>query len=202
MKALLIIGTLVLLACLVRLVTRPDGPDAATGSGTSQSPSFEAHVEKPRMDRFLYGILPTNLEDKLFGGGELRFDHTSRGAEIVVAGHDRLELRSDGWNLFIETDGRGGIAPGTRLVFPIEIAEVRRTLRCRPAEPAVGHLNAAMQAGSDVLDGNFLIELATCVNAETGKILDTEAGARPGDAWPSEPLTLRGSFAGLPRSRR
>jgi hypothetical protein len=52
-----------------------------------------------------------------------------------------------------------------------------------------------------VLDGRFLVELATCVNAETGKILDTEAEARPGDAWTSAPLTLRGSFEGLPHGR-
>ncbi|MCA1614313.1 MAG: hypothetical protein LC800_09295 [Acidobacteria bacterium] len=53
-----------------------------------------------------------------------------------------------------------------------------------------------------MLDGRFLVELAACVNVETGKILDTEAGGRPGDAWPSSPLTLRGSFAGLPHGRR
>jgi hypothetical protein len=51
---------------------------------------------------------------------------------------------------------------------------------------------------SDVLDGRFLIELAKCEDAATGKILDKEAGGNPGDAWPSQPLTLRGSFAGLP----
>ena len=159
-------------------------------------------VEKPRIDRAFFGVLPIKLEEKLFGGGELRFGHASRGAQVGGVGHDRIELRADGWDLLIETDGRGGIAQGTRLVFPIEIAEVRRTLRCRPAEPAVGHLHAAARAGSDALDGSFLVELAACVNAETGKILDTEAGANPGDAWPQEPLTLRGSFAGLPPGRR
>ncbi|MCA1629931.1 MAG: hypothetical protein LC774_06275 [Acidobacteria bacterium] len=192
---------LALIACLVWLGSRPDEPDAASLSGDSRVPSFEVRVEKPRMDRFLFGILPVRIEEKLLGG-ELRFGHASRGARVGVAGRDRIELGADGWDLLIEADGGGGIAPGTRLVFPIEIAEVRRTLRCRPAERATGYLRAATRAGSGELDGSFLVELANCVNAETGKILDTEAGARPGDAWPSEPLTLRGNFAGLPQVRR
>jgi hypothetical protein len=149
------------------------------------------------MDRFLGGILPTKLEAKLIGG-ELRFDHASGGAKIGRVASDHLELSADGWDLLIETDGEGRIAPGTRLVFPIEIAEKLYTLRCRPADPATGYLSSTMQASSDVLDGRFLVELAKCENAQTGKILDTEAGANPGDAWPSAPLTLRGSFQGLP----
>jgi hypothetical protein len=213
MKTSLIIIALALLvglACLLWLVSRPDAPSV---SGTSQGPSFEVNVEKPRMDRFLGGILPTGLEEKLIGG-ELRFDHTSHGAKIGSVGQDRLELSADGWDLLIETDGKGGIAPGTRLVFPIEIAEKKWTLRCRPADRAVGYFDATprpsmsqskssevLDGGSGVLDGRFLVEIAKCEDAATGKILDTEAGANPGDAWPSQPLTLRGSFAGLPQSR-
>ncbi len=205
MKASLIIIALALLACLVWLGSRPDEPVAASRSETTRVPSFEVHVDKPRLARFLFGIIPTKLEAKLFGNGgylETAFDHTSRGAEIGSVGHDRLELRADGWDLLIETDGEGGVAPGTRLVFPIEIAEVQWTLRCRPADRAVGYRHAATRAGSGELDGRFLVELATCENAETGKVLDTEAGARPGEAWPSAPLTLRGSFEGLPHGRR
>jgi hypothetical protein len=201
-KASLTIIALALLACLVWLGSRPAEPDAASVSDASRSPSFEVRVERPRIDRFLYGILPAKVEEKLLGGGELRFDHASRGAKIGSVGRDRLELSADGWDLFVETDGEGRIAPGTRLVFPIEIADVRRTLRCRPADATTGYLHAATRAGSDVLDGRFLVELAACVNAETGKIIDTEAGANPGQAWPSAPLTVRGSFAGLPQGRR
>ncbi|HEV2802120.1 MAG TPA: hypothetical protein VGW12_16715 [Pyrinomonadaceae bacterium] len=201
LKTSLIIVALALLACLVWLVLRRDEPDAASGSGTSGAPSFEVHVEKPRMDRFLFGILPTKLEAKLLGG-ELRFDHASRGAYVGSVGHDRLELGAEGWELLIETDGEGRVAPGTLLVFPIEIAEKQYTLRCRPADRSVGYLNATTRAGSDVLDGRFLVELAKCENALTGKILDTEAGGNPGDAWPQSPLTLRGSFAGLSHVRR
>ncbi len=111
------------LACLVWFVSRPDEPDAvvrASVPGTSQGPSFEVQVEKPRMDRFLGGILPTKLEAKLFGGGELRFGHATSGAKIGGAGRDRLELSADGWDLLIETDGEGRVAPGTRLVFPMK----------------------------------------------------------------------------------
>jgi hypothetical protein len=190
------LALLACLACLVWLVSRPDEPDAAGVSDTSRGTSFEVQVEKPRMDRFLGGILPARIEEKLLGGGELRFNHASRGAQVGSVGHDRLELRADGWELLIETDGEGRVAPGTRLVFPIEIAEKQYTLRCRPADRAVGYLQAATEAGSDVLDGRFLVELAACENAQTGKTLDTEAGGRPGDAWPSSPLTLRGSFRG------
>jgi hypothetical protein len=95
------------------------------------------------------------------------------------------------------------VASGTRLVFPIEIAGVQYTLRCRPADRAVGYLKATPRAGSGdaQLDGRFIVELARCENAKTGKILDTEAGGNPGQAWPSSPLTLRGSFQGLPAAK-
>ncbi len=197
MKISLIVIALALIVGLavIWIVTRPDGPVGASVT-TSGGPSFEVNVEKPRMDRFLGGILPTGLEAKLIGNG-LRFDHASRGAKIGSVGQDRLELSADGWGLLIQTDGKGGIAPGTSLVFPIEIAEKKWTLRCRPADRAVGYLQATTRPGADVLDGRFVIELANCADAATGEILDTEAGGNPGDAWPSSPLTVRGNFAGL-----
>ena len=195
LKTSLIVIALALLACLVWLGLRPDAPDAPVGASvpeTARGLSFEVHVEKPRLNRFLFGILPTKLEDKLFGSGELRFDHASPGAGIGSIGHNRLELRADGWHLLMETDGEGKVAPGTSLVFPILLAERQRTLRCRPADRATGYLDAATRAGSDVLDGRFLVELATCENAETGKVIE----------WPQAPLTVRGSFAGLPHGHR
>jgi hypothetical protein len=204
MKTSLIIIGLALLTCLVGLtwlVSRPDEPVTPSVSDTSQGPSFEVSIERPRMDRPFGGILPTTLEGKLFGG-ELRFDHASRGAKIGIVGPNRIELSADGWDLLIETDGEGRIAPGTRLMFPIEMAEKQWTLRCRPADRAVGYLHATTRAGSGVLDGRFLVELARCEDAKTGKILDTEAGGNPGDAWPSAPLTLRGSFVSPSQVRR
>ena len=203
-KKLLTIIALVLVLCLICIVwlaSRPDQSDTPSASDTSRGSSFEVRVEKPRMDRFLGGILPARVESKLFGG-ELRFDHASRGAKIGAVGPDRLELSADGWDLLIEADSEGRVAPGTRLVFPIEIAEKLWTLRCRPADRATGYLHANARTGSNVLDGSFLVELARCEDASTGKILDTEAGGNPGDAWPSAPLTLRGTFQGLPLGHR
>ena len=48
------------------------------------------------------------------------------------------------------------------------------------------------QAGSDKIVGRFLIELATCKNAESGKAIE----------WPAAPLTVSGSFVGTPHGRR
>jgi hypothetical protein len=200
LKRSLIIVALVIVACVVFLVwlARPDDPLADSISKTPGGPVFEVKVEKPRLDRALFGILPTKLEAKLFGVGELRFDHASPGAKVGNVGHDRIELGADGWDLLIETNGQGAIAPGTRLILPIEIAEKQWTLRCRPTDQAVGFLDATKRAGADEVDGRFVVELAKCADAKTGKILDTEAGGNPGDAWPASPLTLRGSFKGLP----
>jgi hypothetical protein len=202
-KTSLIVIALALVACLacfIWFVSRPgdlDRPVAESVSKTSGGTAFEVSVEKPRMDRFLGGILPIRLEEKLIGSA-LRFNHASPGARVGSVGQKRVELFADGWDLLIETDGEGKITPGTRLVFPIEIAEKQWTLRCRPADPAVGYLRENTWAGSGEIeariDGTFLVELARCEDAATGKTLDTEAGGNPGDAWPSSPLTLRGSF--------
>ena len=194
-KRSLIIVALALLACLVvLLISGPDEPVPASVSDTSRGPSFEVHVDKPRLARFLFGILPIKLEAKIFGNGgylETAFDHTSRGAEVGSVSHDRLELRAEGWHLLIETGAEGRVAQGTRLVFPIELAERQLTLRCRPADHPIGYLRTTRE-GSDRLDGSFLVELATCENVETGGTIE----------WPPAPLTLRGSFNGLPLGRR
>lgn len=192
MKKSLIIIALALLAGLIVFGLRRDEPAVTTGTDTSQGPSFEVRVEKPRIARPLFGILPTKLEEKLEAGGVLRFDHTSRGAKIGSVEHNHIELSADGWDLLIETDGGGRIAPGTRLVYSMVLAEKQRRLRCRPADQATGYLRATTRAGTDALDGRFLVELATCENDETGKVIE----------WPPAPLTLRGSFKGLPQSRR
>jgi hypothetical protein len=190
MKTLLIIIALGLLACLVWLVwlgSRPDEPVAQSVSDTSRGPSFEVRVVMPRSGLPLGGILPDWLVGKLDGTpSELRFDHTSRGAQIGSVGHHRVELRADGWDLFIETDGEGRVAPGTRLVFPLALGGRKVRLSCRPADRAAGYLSTTTRAGSDELGGSFLVELATCKNAESGKTTN----------WPPAPLTVSGSFVG------
>jgi hypothetical protein len=187
---------IVVLACLVWLGSRPaelDDPVAESVSDTSRGPSFEVRVVMPRSGLPLGGILPDALVEKLdLTPRELRFDHTSRGAQIGSVENDGLELRADGWDLFIETDGKGRITPGTHLVFPLGLGGKRVRLDCRPADRANGYLRTTTRAGSDELGGRFLVELATCKNAESGKTTN----------WPPAPLTLRGSFAGLPHGRR
>lgn len=190
MKTSLILVVLALLgclACVVWLGSRPDETVAESVLDTSQGPSFEVRVVVPRLARPLAGILPDWLVGKLDGTpSELRFDHTSRGAQIGSVEHDRVELRADGWDLFIETDGEGRVAPGTHLVFPLALGGRQVRLSCRPADRAAGYLNTTSRAGSDELGGSFVVELATCKNAESGKTVN----------WPPAPLTVRGSFVG------
>jgi hypothetical protein len=190
MKTSLIIIALALLACVACLVwlgSRPDEPVGESVSNTSRGPSFEVRVVVPRGGLPLGGILPDWFVRKHdLTPRELRFDHTSRGAEIVSVEHDRLELSADGWDLFIETDAEGRVAPGTRLVFPTGLGGRRVRLDCRPADRATGYLRTTTWAGSDELGGRFLVELATCKNAESGKAIE----------WPPAPLTVRGSFVG------
>ena len=180
LRTWLVIITLALLACLVVIGLRPDEPPAGT-SATSQSPSFEVSVEKPPSALPLFGLLPAEL----FGvAGSLAFNQASRGAAIGLVGHDRVELSAEGWNFSIEIDGEGRVAPGTRLVFPLELGGRQVTLRCRPADRGVGYLRIITPADADELSGQFLVELASCENTKSGMALE----------WPPAPLTVRGSF--------
>jgi len=184
MKTALILVALALLAGLVLLRSQPDEPVAASVPDASRGPSFEVHVVKPLVNRPLLGLLPAE---------DLGFGQASRGAAIGRVGRERLELRAEGgWELSLATDGEGRVAPGARLVFPLTLGERRVTLRCRPADRAVGYLRTAERPGTDRLDGRFLVELSRCQNAEARKAIE----------WPSRPLTVRGSFQGLPEGRR
>ncbi|MGI8897908.1 MAG: hypothetical protein ACR2IB_05885 [Pyrinomonadaceae bacterium] len=193
MKTSLIVIALALLGCLVWLVwlgSRSDEPDEVIGesvSDTSGGPSFEVRVVMPRLGLPFGGILPDSLVKKFDGTPrELRFDHTSRGAQVGSVAPDRVELSADGWALFIQTDGEGRITPGTHLVFPLGLGGRRVRLDCRPADRANGYLRTTTRVGSDELGGSFLIQLATCKNAESGKAIE----------WPPAALTVRGSFVG------
>jgi hypothetical protein len=202
-KRSLIVIALALFACLVVLVLmlrpRPDEmdePDELLRASVSKSkggPSFELRVVMPRAGLPLGGILPDWFVQKFDGTPrELRFDYTNPGARIVSVGQDRLELRAHGWELLIEADGEGRVASGTHLVFPLGLGGNKLRLNCRPADPANGLLRTATRPGSNELNGRFLVELARCKNAESGKTSD----------WPPSPLTLRGTFAGLPLGGR
>jgi hypothetical protein len=179
MKTASILGALALVACLLVLGSRPDEP---ISTSAARGPSFEVHVEKPLLGRPLLGLLP----DETLG-----FDQVSHGAAIGRVASDRFELRADGgWDLALETDGQGRIAAATRLVFPLTLGGRRVRLSCRPADPAVGYLRTTPRAATGELDGRFLVELAHCRNADSGKVT----------AWPSSPLTVRGRFERLARA--
>ena len=195
-KTTLFIIALALLACLLVLLwpqNQTDDPVGASVLETSGGPSFEVRVGVPRLGRPLGGILPDWVVKKMDGTpSELRFDHTSAGARVGSVGPNRLELSADGWNFFIETGGEGRVTPATHLVFPLALGGRHVRLDCRPADPATGSLNTTTRPGSGQLDGRFLVELANCKNAESGKAIE----------WPPAALTIRGSFRGLSPGRR
>ncbi len=194
-KTSLIVIALVFVACLAGLwwlSSRPAELDETLGpavSDTSLGPSFEVRVIMPRAGLPLGGILPDALVKKLDGTPrELRFDHASSGARIVSVAADRLELSADGWNLLIETDAQGQIAPATHLVFPIGLGGRDVSLNCRPADRPNGYLRTATRAGSGGIAGRFVVELTNCKNAESGKTVE----------WPPAALTVRGNVVGPP----
>ena len=51
-------------------------------------------------------------------------------------------------------------------MFPIALGGRQVTLRCRPADPASGYLRTTKGAGSDELDGRFLVDrsISFCTN--------------------------------------
>jgi hypothetical protein len=184
------LALLIVIAFLVWLGSRPNEPNltiAERVSNTSQGPSFEVLVSVPRLGRPLGGILPDWVVTKMEGTpSELRFDHTNRGAHIVSARANRVELKADDWDFFIETDAEGRVTPGTRLVFPLALGGRHLKLNCRPAEPANGTLRTTTRLHSEEMVGQFIVELASCKNARSGKAIE----------WPPAPLTVRGSFVG------
>jgi hypothetical protein len=155
--------------------------------GDAGGPIFEVHVERPRLNRPLFGILPTVLEDLMVADRVLEFDGASRGAAVDDVGSDRLELRADGWELVVRIDADGRIAEGTRVVFPITLANRDRALRCVPGERSAGYLRPTRRPGSDRLDGSFLVKLSRCEDAGSGRVLE----------WPASALTVHGGFRGL-----
>jgi hypothetical protein len=191
-RSLIIIAVALLagLAGLIWLGSRPDDPVSEAVLDTSRDPAFEVHVIVPRAGLPLGGILPDSLVKKYdLTPRELKFDHTTPGAKTGRAEPNHLELSADGWELLVETDAEGRVAPGTHLVFPTGLGGKKLRLNCRPADSANGYLHTTARAGSGELDGGFLVELVTCKNAESGKMTN----------WPPRALTVRGAFARVPR---
>lgn len=180
---------LALLALLI-LTGRPtEVPKPRTGPGSAGAASFRLQVSVPRLALPFAGILPDAVVTRFdLTPSVLGFDHQSPGAEWGYVGPDRLELRNaEGWDFSLITDVESAITSKTSLVFPLGLGGTRRTLRCHPAADAVGHLQSAQMSG-DRVEGRFLVELAHCEDALTGERVP----------WPASPLTVRGSFQGLP----
>lgn len=194
-KIWLIIIALALLAGLAWLVwrgSRPDEPFGGERLGHLPRPVVRgARRRAPRRPAPRWDP-PGLVRAKARAYPPRAFDYTSPGAQIGSIEHNRIELSADGWELFIETHVEGRVAPGTHLVFSTGLGGRQVRLNCRPADRATGSLRTTTRAGSDELDGRFLVELATCKNAESGKTIN----------WPPAPLTVRGSFVGLPHGRR
>jgi hypothetical protein len=159
----------------------------ANAINAAGGPAFEVLVERPI---FNGARPPWEIPGVLLGLSERgpRFDQTSSGAKVINIAKDRLELSADGgWNIFVAADGEGRLANGTHLQFPIKLGNRPLVFDCRPADHPSGHLTTNTPSNSGVIDGSFVVDVVTCINAKSGKT----AG------WPYEPLTIRGSFSGL-----
>ncbi|MFN7941127.1 MAG: hypothetical protein U0X73_05985 [Thermoanaerobaculia bacterium] len=167
-------------------------PGAPAGVAAARGPAFALRVERPHRSLPLFGLVPDVLMPlvQTSRDAELELDQASPGARIGDVGSDRLRLGADGWELAIETDGEGRIAAATHLDFPYLLGGARYRLRCRPGDSTAGYLRTTPGSAAGELDGRFFFQLAVCEDAESGKTL----------TWPQAPLTVTGSFAGLPKT--
>jgi hypothetical protein len=118
----------------------------------------------------------------------LRLRQTSPGAKVAVVTPEGLELSADGgWDLVIESDGKGRVLEGTRLIFPISYGGGSHIFSCRHADSNVGYFNVTERG--DKLDGTFLLRLTQCKNFVSKK----NTSGLP-------PFVVRGNFKGLPQS--
>ncbi|HEY6807061.1 MAG TPA: hypothetical protein VI306_26015 [Pyrinomonadaceae bacterium] len=188
-KLLIIIIVLVLLVGSVLLFRwRRHNQIEASQVNATHGPAFEVRVEAPIMS----GRPPWEVPGVILGLSERgpRFDQTSSGAKFINVEKNRIELEADGgWNIAITADGEGRIASGTHLQFPIKLGNRPLVFDCRPADHPSGHFTTNTNANSGEIDGSFVVDVVTCINAKSGKTA----------AWPYEPLTIRGSFSGLPK---
>ena len=184
----IIVALTLLLAVLLLIFRRRSDGTATAGVANARDGSFLVQVERPVLSgRPIWEVPRAILGD---GDRDLRFGDTSPGAKVGSVKTNHLELSADGgWELVIESDGKGQVSAGTRLVFTLKLFDRHLRLNCRPAEPAFGYFNVTPRADSDRLDGDFFTKLTACKNAESGK---NTAGLPT--------FTLHGSFKGLPRS--
>ena len=187
-KTLVIIAVLaLLLAGLALLVLRWRSNQINTLSlAGAPDGSFVLQVEKPLLSL----RAPWEIPRAIFGDrdSDLRLRQTSPGAQFGAVTPQRLELSAEGgWDLVIESDGKGRVLEGTRLIFPISYGGGNHKFSCRHADSNVGYFNVT--ARGDKLDGSFLLRLTQCKNVVSGK----NTSGLP-------PFPVRGNFKGLPQS--
>lgn len=183
---------LALLICLLVallfsfLTYQPDRRIAVIEPGSSADPTFAVQVIRPRVGLPLGGFIPP----RLFGlESHLGFDSSSPGASTEQIGPRRIELSADGWELLLDLDAEG-FARHTEITFSLTFQEALLEVRCRPGQPTKGQLSTS-RLFEDQISGQFEIGLGECESTETGNPL----------GWPSQPLTLYGSFDRIPLAR-
>jgi hypothetical protein len=187
-KKLLIIIVLMLLAgafLLLALKWRSNQINRLSLAGAPDG-SFVMQVEKPLLSL----RAPWEIPRAVFGDrdADLRLRETSAGVRFGAVTLQHFELSADGgWDLVIESDGKGRVTEGTRLVFPISYGGGHFKFSCRHADSNVGYFNTT--ARGDKLDGSFLLRLTQCKNVVSGK----NTSGLP-------PFPVRGNFKGLPQS--
>ena len=145
--------------------------------------SFVLQIEKPLLSL----RAPWEVPRAVFGDRDpdLRLRDTSPGAKLGAVTPERLELTADGrWDLVIESDGKGRVLEGTRMVFPMAFGGGNHIFSCRHADSNVGYFNTTVRG--DKLDGTFLLRLTQCKNVVSGK----NTSGLP-------PFPVRGNFKGL-----
>ena len=166
-KLLIVIGLALLAGAVVLLFLKWRSNQMNTLSlAAAPDGSFVMQVEKPLLSL----RAPWEVPRAVFGDRDpdLRLRDTSPGAKFGAVTSQRFELTADGgWDLVIESDGKGRVTEGTRLVFPIAYGGGHHVFSCRHADSGVGYFNTT--ARGDRLDGNFLLRVTQCKNVVSGK---------------------------------
>lgn len=190
MKILLLIALLALagLFLLVAGWSTEMPPPPGTMPVGQPAADFRVRVTVPRLGLPLFGILPDQIVNWMeCTTRELGFDQSSPGAQVTLAAPGKVELRdAAGWILRLETGPDGGLAPASRLTFPLAIGGRHTVLSCGRKPGADGFLLTTTEGaeGEARLRGSFIALLEDCDDLGEGK----KSG------WPPAALMVRGSF--------
>jgi len=186
-KLLIVVGLALLVGVFLLLLLKWRSNQMNTLSLAGEPDgSFVLQIEKP----ILSLRAPWEVPRAVFGDRDpdLRLKQTSPGAKLGAVTPQRFELTADGgWDLLIESDGKGRVLEGTRMVFPMAFGGSNHTFSCRHADSTIGYFNTT--ARGDKLDGTFLLRLTQCRNVVSGK----NTSGLP-------PFPVRGNFKGLAQS--